>query len=286
MAVPHFSTENLDQVIAIAREAGDAIIAHRNASGYTTEVKSDNSPVTAADREAHRIISLGLQALMPEIPVFSEEGSEISWQERRSWQCYWLVDPLDGTREFILGSGEFTVNIALIDRGSPVLGVVLQPATGMLYCGCKTGTDPDSWMAFRENAAGDRDRLIRRQGPRPGDPLTVAVSRHYGENELRPFLHTLRQRHGEVTVIKAGSATKFCLLAEGKADLYIRLAPTCEWDTAAGQALVEAAGGGVFDFSGTPLGYNSRADVLNPPFYGVADCGQHWQTLFDLYPGD
>lgn len=257
-------------------------MASRNVQEFSTELKQDNSPVTTADRAAHTVISRGLSVLTPEIPVFSEEGRAIGWQERRGWQCYWLVDPLDGTREFIQGSVEFTVNIALVDKRVPVLGAILQPATGMLYCGAKAGAN--RWRAFREDAAGDRCPLLHLPGPQPGEPLTVAVSRHYGESEVRPFMAALRRRHGEVNVIRAGSAVKFFLLAEGKAHLYVRRAPTCEWDTAAGQALVEAVGGGVFDLSGRPLCYNRGEDVLNPPFYAVSDRSRQWQCLFDPPP--
>jgi len=254
----------LPAVIALAREAGSAIRAF--AGGVQAEFKVDDSPVTAADRAAHDVLSQGLAEIGAGVPVFSEEA-EVAWQTRRHWQRYWLVDPLDGTREFLLGSDEFTVNVALVDDGRPVLGVILQPATGLLWAGCVGGP---ATQAFREDGHGRREAIACRQVQDRTLPLRALVSRHY-QNEESPGVEAALAGRGSVDIVAMGSALKFCLIADGSADVYLRTAPTAEWDTAAGQAIIEAAGGGVFDMQGRPLRYNQGSSVLNPGFFAIAD---------------
>ncbi|MBB6185533.1 3'(2'),5'-bisphosphate nucleotidase CysQ [Oleiagrimonas soli] len=250
-------------VIGIARRAGDAILEVYGRD-FDVEQKADDSPLTAADLAAHRIIVDSLQALTPEIPVLSEESADIAWDVRRGWQRYWLVDPLDGTREFVKRNGEFTVNIALIEGDRSVLGVVQTPVTGDLYY-ARHGHG-----AFRQERPDDEPQRLR---TRQADaPLTVAGSRSHGSERQRELLARL----GEHELIARGSSLKFCLVARGDADLYLRAGLTSEWDTAAAQCVLEAAGGAVRTFDGEPLRYNRKDSLLNPEFIAVGDAGVDW----------
>lgn len=249
---------------ALARQAGHAIM-DVYAHAFEVQHKDDRSPLTEADLAAHRILVAGLALLTPEWPVLSEESAVTPWPERAGWSRYWLVDPLDGTREFIKRNGEFTVNIALIDRHEPVIGIVHAPASGVSWLAWHGG---GSW---REDASGAQEMIHVR---RPANaPLTVAASRSH----LDPRTAALLDRLGPSERIGLGSSLKFCRIAEGTVDLYPRFGPTSEWDTAAGQCVVEQAGGGVFRLDGTPLRYNTKDALLNPDFIALGDARLHWQ---------
>ncbi|GAB4179471.1 MAG: 3'(2'),5'-bisphosphate nucleotidase CysQ [Geothermobacteraceae bacterium] len=252
----------LETITAIAREAGAAIMEIYAGDDFAVETKADDSPLTRADRASHAVIVAGLQAAFPDIPILSEEGRDIPWQERRHWQRFWLVDPLDGTKEFIKRNGEFTVNIALVEGGEPVLGVVHVPALATTYLG-RRGEG-----AWRERN-GDR-QAIRPTCPAPGTPLAVVMSRSHPSVELDAYLKQIEV--GEA--VPVGSSLKLCAVAEGRADLYPRLGPTMEWDTAAGQAVAEAAGARVLAADGQPLRYN-KPKLLNPWFVVF---GAGWQA--------
>jgi 3'(2'), 5'-bisphosphate nucleotidase len=247
------STIDFAKICQIARDAGAAIM-EIYAGEFNIELKGDDSPLTCADRASHRVIVAGLSAATPEIPVLSEEGRDIPYAERASWSRFWLVDPLDGTKEFIKRNGEFTVNIALVEEGRAVAGVVYVPAQQSLYYGC---IGAGCWKGV---AGGDLVPIkVRTADHNAG--LTVVMSRSHPSPELQQYLH-------KITVAEAlpvGSSLKLCVVAEGKADLYPRLGPTMEWDTAAGHAVVEAAGGSVRQLDGTPLLYNKES-LLNPHF--------------------
>ena len=211
--------------------------------------KSDDSPVTAADIAAHTIILQGLQTLTPEIPVLSEEDPQ-TWETRQSWDRYWLVDPLDGTKEFLKRNGEFTVNIALIEKGKAVLGVVYAPVLNVMY----SAAEGKAWK--EENGVRNQIHV------RDARPPLVVISRSHGDDELKEYLHQL----GEHQTTSIGSSLKFCLVAEGQAQLYPRFGPTNIWDTAAGHAVAAAAGAHVHDWQGKPLDYTPRESFLNPGF--------------------
>ncbi len=247
----------------LARRAGAAIL-DIYAGTFGVENKADDSPLTAADMASHRIIIDGLHALTPDIPVLSEESAGIAWQERRDWNRYWLVDPLDGTREFIKRNGEFTVNIALIEEHAPVLGVVLAPVTGELYFGVRDGG------AFLEKAPGAMPQPIETRAA-PRIPV-VAGSRSHAQERTGAMLANL----GEHRMVSLGSSLKFCLIARGEADLYLRLGPTSEWDTAAAHCVLAEAGGVVLDMEGHPLRYNTRESLLNPEFVAFGDPAVDW----------
>ena len=245
-------------VAAIARRAGAAILAVYESEFAVTQ-KDDRSPLTEADLAAHRVIDAALGELDPSLPVLSEESAHIPWSQRREWQRYWLVDPLDGTREFVKRNGEFTVNIALIERGEPVLGVVHAPVRGDLAHAAR-----GQGATLERPGAAPRE-LATRAGK--GEVLRVAGSRSHGDPRMQRFL----QRVGAHELLALGSSLKFLLLADGSADVYLRYGPTSEWDTAAGQGVLEAAGGRVTDLALAPLRYNTKDSLLNPDFVAVAD---------------
>jgi 3'(2'), 5'-bisphosphate nucleotidase len=247
----------LDPLLALAARAADEIMAVYGTE-FAVDVKADDSPLTEADARAHRVLVEGLTALTPDIPVLSEESAAVPWAERQRWRTYWLVDPLDGTKEFVKRNGEFTVNVALVEHGRPIVGVVHVPATGVAYCGA------EGVGAYRRRGAGALER-IRVQRP----PRVVASRSHRGE-ALDAWLAAL----GPHAIVSVGSSLKFCVVAEGGADLYPRLGPTMEWDTAAGQCVAECAGARVLDATGAPLRYNRGESLLNPFFIVVGDAGR------------
>jgi 3'(2'), 5'-bisphosphate nucleotidase len=254
--------KTLDTLAEIAREAGAAIL---EVYGFmiTVEEKADKSPLTLADKRSHDIITKRLQERFP-FPVLSEEGKSIPFEERRQWGYYWLVDPLDGTKEFVKRGGDFTVNIALMHRDRPVAGVILVPVTGVLY---HAAAGAGSYRTER----GRRERLPIETG-RSG--MTVVGSRSHVTREMEQYLNDMKKKYGEIEVVSVGSSLKFCMIAEGGADVYPRLGPTMEWDTAAGQIIVEEAGGKVVEFeTGRPLRYN-KENLLNP-FFLASGGGVH-----------
>lgn len=249
--------------IALARSAGAAIMAVY-ARDFAVEAKADASPLTEADMAAHRLIVAGLQALDPDVPVLSEESAAIDWEVRKHWRRYWLVDPLDGTREFVKRNGEFTVNIALIDGDAPIFGVVYAPALDELA------------YATRAHGAflrlGDKDIAINCRRPATA-PLRVAASRSHLDERTRAVL----ERMGEVERFGLGSSLKFLRIAQGRADVYPRFGPTSEWDTAAAQCVLEAAGGVVLSMNGEPLRYNRKNSLLNSDFIALGDADLPWR---------
>ena len=256
----------------VVREAGAAILDIYNEDDHGVEIKADDSPLTRADLAAHRIIVKELTRAMPEVPVLSEESTGITWNERSKWDRYFLVDPLDGTKEFINRNGEFTVNIALVDNGVPVQGAVFVPVKDVLYLG-----DQRAGVATVEregNVKAIHCRALDRN-----NPLTIVASRRHGGEALTRCLEVLQQHFDDIDTTNMGSSLKLCLVAEGKADLYPRLAPTSEWDTAAAHAVVEAAGGRVVDTAMQDLRYNQKEDILNPFFYVIADRTFDWPGI-------
>jgi len=256
-------TSLLDSVVRLAHAAGEKILAIYN-SDFAIEHKEDRSPLTEADLASHHVIVAGLRGLTPGVPVLSEESSALPYAQRSLWQRYWLVDPLDGTKEFIKRNGEFTVNIALIDGGVPVLGVVHVPVSGVTYLACR------GHGSFKQEA-GREPHLIRVR-KLPDGPIMVVGSRSHRGDSLNIFLENL----GAHEMVGMGSSLKLCLVAEGAADIYPRLGPTSEWDTAAAQCVVEQAGGHVTDTDMQPLRYNTKDSLLNPYFLVFGDDSRDW----------
>jgi 3'(2'), 5'-bisphosphate nucleotidase len=245
--------------LPIIARAGAAIMRVYD-SGFTVQRKEDDSPLTLADLESQRVIIEGLRRLTPDIPVLSEESAQAPWSERQSWRELWVVDPLDGTREFVKRNGEFTVNIALVREHEPVLGVVSAPAQGLVYWGA-------SGLGAFSQPPGSESIPIHVSAPH--DPLRVVGSRSHASTATAEYLARL----GPHTMMGIGSSLKFCLIAEGKADLYPRFGPTSEWDTAAGQAVLEAAGGHVTRTDGHRLRYNCRESLINGDFLAFGNAG-------------
>lgn len=250
----------LPDVLRIADDASAKVMAIYN-SDFKVELKSDESPITAADVASHRLIVEGLRCLSHDIPILSEEGSEVSWDERRHWHRFWLVDPIDGTKDFTQRTGEFTVNIALIEEGVPVLGVVTAPALKEAYWGIK------GEGAYKRDRNG---RVHRISVAEPKETLRIVASKNHLNDETKSFISQFEP----FELVQAGSSLKFCRIAEGLADLYPRLGPTCEWDTGAAHAVLSAAGGKVDTLDGRPLKYG-KEQTLNPFF--VASGAWHEQ---------
>lgn len=251
------------RLAGIARAAGQEISAVY-AQDFSVSQKDDASPLTQADLAAHQCIVKALTAIDSTIPILSEESAAISWQERQTWSRYWLVDPLDGTREFVNKNGEFTVNIALIEQGQAVYGVVYAPVLDWLLLG------GDGFGCISE-----RDGLVQNVRVSPANsPLRVAASRSHRDAKTQAYLDNM----GAHEALAMGSSLKFCKIACGELDLYPRFGPTSEWDTAAAQAVLEGAGGAVFGLDGQPLRYNTKQSLLNPHFIAVGDPRLHWQA--------
>jgi 3'(2'), 5'-bisphosphate nucleotidase len=244
-------------LLPIAARAGEAIM-RVYASDFAVQSKSDSSPLTLADLESQRVILEGLARLTPDLPVLAEESAHAPWDQRRAWHDLWVVDPLDGTREFVKRNGEFTINIALVREHEPVLGLIAAPALGVVYWGLRGGG------AFRQRGS---EAAAAIEVSRPHEPVRVVGSRSHDSPQTAAYLAGLRT----FTHSGLGSSLKFCLLAEGAADLYARFGPTSEWDTAAGQAVLEAAGGRVTRLDGHPLRYNCRETLINGDFVAFND---------------
>jgi len=261
------SRELLQQVAGIARAAGREILEIYASGDWAATTKADQSPLTAADLRAHRLIASRLAQLTPAVPLLSEEAAATPFAQRSQWQEYWLVDPLDGTREFLARNGQFTVNIALIRGHTPALGVVHVPVGDCSYLGLRNSG------AWRQQ--GEEPAAPIRVAARSGTPVRVVGSRSHRGDSLTRFL----ERLGPHQLTAIGSALKFCLVAEGAADVYPRLGSTSEWDTAAAHAVLAAAGGSVCRLDGAPLQYNTRAELLNPSFVACGPRDHDWLAL-------
>jgi 3'(2'), 5'-bisphosphate nucleotidase len=264
MSIDHAAL--VPKVAHLAERAAAAILEVYE-SDFAVEHKDDRSPLTAADLASHHIVVEGLAALTPDVPVLSEESAGIAWSARQRWSRDWLVDPLDGTREFVKRNGEFTVNIALIDDHRPVIGVVQVPVGGELAAAWRGG---GTWIS----RPGEKARRVTTR--QRATPLVVAGSRSHASAHETELLARL----GHCAKMPLGSSLKFLRIASADADLYVRLGPTSEWDTAAGQCVLEEAGGTVLDMRGEPLRYNTRETLLNPDFVAIGDPGADWSALF------
>jgi 3'(2'), 5'-bisphosphate nucleotidase len=258
----------------IAREASEAIMYYyNNPENRLTQYKADKSPLTNADEASHKILfqylsQYALDAAGP-VPVLSEEGNFPTFVERQRWMRYWCVDPLDGTKEFLAQNDEFSINIALIEHHQPVVGIVYVPAQKKGYMAWRGGG------AYRIDEQGAKERIVTQIPGR--DPLRVLVSRHSNVENVYPWISAL----GKTLLVQQGSALKFCALASGEADLFLRLTPTSEWDNAAGQCLLEEAGGTLFTFNLEPLTYNRSGVFEQGAFIAVGDKHRDWVKIFN-----
>ncbi|MFM2480589.1 3'(2'),5'-bisphosphate nucleotidase CysQ [Celerinatantimonas sp. YJH-8] len=263
------------QVEKIARQAGQAILELYQSGCYQSEIKADDTPVTSADYAAHQIIMQQLQQLTPEYPVLSEEQADIHLQERQQWQRYWLVDPMDGTQEFVSGTGDFSTMIALIDQGEPVLGLVYAPVSDVCYFAIK------GQGAYKRQGMASAQPISCTHYQRAPDLISIAVSRVQKEQKLRRILNP----DFNYSLIPLGSASlKSCLVAEGQADCYIRLGPTGEWDIGAPQVILREAGGVLLDLNLQPMSFNRHESLLNPDFIGIGDQSLPWADIIAKIP--
>jgi 3'(2'), 5'-bisphosphate nucleotidase len=263
----------------IAKKAGEAILTiYQQPGAITVTAKHDESPLTKADLASHQCIVKGLKALTPQLPILSEESVMPAYSERQAWSEYWLIDPLDGTKEFVNRNDEFTVNIALIRHHRAVAGVVYVPVKGYGYYGVAGGG------AFKRYDHPEKPHQMPsaisvRALPAQGTSKVIVASRRHGAQALEHLVQRLERAWGQVDKISMGSSLKLCLVAEGQADLYPRLAPTSEWDTAAAHAIVTAAGGRVVNTALEELSYNAKESILNPFFHVLGDPCIDWQSL-------
>lgn len=253
----------LNEIISLAKRAG-SLVLNRYQKGFTAEYKKDNSPLTSADLASHECICQALQRLTPGIPIISEESGRINYQKNQVWDTYWLVDPLDGTKEFLEKNGEFTINIALIEQNKPSLGVIFVPYRNICYFARK------NFGAYKQ-IDQTQPQSIRGRILNDKQPITVVVSRRHGREAIKKFL----TQFAHLNLLPCGSALKFCWLAEGLADIYPRFSPTFAWDIAAGQCLLMEAGGLVIDNAGQELEYNPSVLKI-ADFLAVADKHQAW----------
>ena len=267
---------DLEQLIeplkTIVIDAGNAILeVYQASTPIEVDNKADDSPVTKADVAAHHIIERGLKSLKLGYPILSEEGGLPEYAERQTWQRYWLVDPLDGTKEFINKNGEFTVNIALIDNHEAILGIVYVPVTGALYYGA-------AGFGSRKEVKGT-SAILKAEPLSFNRTISIVGSRRHGAEALEALLETITPKFQGAELVSMGSSLKICALAEGTADWYPRLALTSEWDTAAAHAVLSNAGGKIMDADLNPLRYNTKDSLLNPYFHAVGDSNFEWPEM-------
>ncbi|MGH1426905.1 MAG: 3'(2'),5'-bisphosphate nucleotidase CysQ [Arenicella sp.] len=261
----------LDTVIDIAHDAGELILAvYRD--GFDVEMKGDGTPLTIADQRSHNLICSRLLELTPDIPILSEESDHIAYEDRCRWRSYWLVDPLDGTKEFVKKSGEFTVNIALMHENQPVLGVVHTPVKEWTHWGVHARG------AWKQIGHGEKQRIQAK--PYTGGNVTVVASKSHGQDKLEQFLNNVERQEGSYDVTNMGSALKICLVAEGIGDIYPRLGLTSEWDTASADVIIREAGGHIIQVDGKPVIYN-KPNLLNPFFLAIGSGDYDWIPLLD-----
>lgn len=255
----------IDEIIQIARHAGENILKIYG-TDFSVETKKDNSPLTAADMAAHNTICEELTRLTPDIPILSEESSQVNFSERQTWNQYWLVDPLDGTREFVKRNGEFSVNIALIEKHQSILGVIHIPVTGITYSASRNNG------AYKHQPEKTAIKISAKKTK--AENIIVAGSRSHGNQQQRNFIARLDNPE----VLAVGSSLKFCLVAEGLADIYPRFGPTSEWDSGAAQCIVEESGAIVVDTDFNTIQYNTKESLLNPSFLVIADKTFDWAS--------
>ncbi|MCO7225191.1 3'(2'),5'-bisphosphate nucleotidase CysQ [Pleionea sp. CnH1-48] len=263
----------LDEVVVISKSAGQAILDVYQDDNFGVRVKSDDSPLTEADLASHNVIESALKKLTPEIPVLSEESTDISFAERQKWERFWLVDPLDGTKEFIARNDDFTTNIALVENGRSVLSVIYVPVFDVFYMAAKG-------LGAYKIEQGEKQRIQVRTVPLVNDEkhYTIVASRRHGLDKVE----ALCQKLPHYDLSSRGSSLKMCMVAEGLADCYPRLAPTSEWDTAAAHCIVEEAGGQLVRTDFEELRYNTKESLLNPHFLVLGDGNEDWRSLLSL----
>lgn len=266
-----------DALCDIATTAGEVIRQVYRADFKTWE-KPDETPLTEADLKANDVILQSLRSLTPDTPVLSEESTDIAYEDRRQWQCYWLIDPLDGTRSFIEKTDEFSTNIAYIEYGRPTLGVIVNPISGELYLG-----DTTTRKAWKKNK-GNPERIAISTRDIPTHRIKILCSRHHYTDDERSFIERVGRCFDKVETTHKSSSLKFCAISEGLADICVRFGPTSEWDIAAGHAILSAAGGSLRGLDGREIRYNGKESLINPSFIAIGSThGNAFETLVSLF---
>mgnify|MGYP003644295746 FL=1 len=267
----------LDIAKTAAKEAGKVVMEIYDSGDFKSYQKDDDSPVTSADYKANEVILAILQRETPHIPIMSEESENGTLAERKDWQRYWLIDPIDGTQEFIARSGDFAVNIALVENNQPIIGVIYWPPGETLYFASKDNG------AFKESESENKQIFVRKFDDPENDAVMIAISRRQArENVMRSM-----SDHRTYQTYPTGSCSlKSCFIAEGKADVFLRLGITGEWDTGASQCIVSEAGGSILAHDFSSLSYNERDSVTNPDFIVMGDQRVNWQTIVKYTTGD
>lgn len=266
----------MNALVKISETAGEAILeVYHREEGFKIESKEDDSPLTEADMRSNKVLTESLRAQFPEIPIISEELELAPFSERQHWPVYWIIDPLDGTKEFINRSGEFTVNVALVVNHQPVFGVVTAPFLDASYVGAE-GVGAFKFIKGEKSEIKVRNLKARIQAE---ECVDVVASKRHGSDKVDVFLQKIESTIGKYDTKNIGSSLKICLLAEGAADFYPRLAPTCEWDIAAAHAVLKAAGGEIYHPNAEVFTYNDKPDILNDFFFAVADISFDWKSI-------
>lgn len=269
----------LENCFATMKEAGKVILNYYDFDKFKVTTKDDNSPLTSADIASHEIINKSLKLFYPNIPIVSEEQKNLPFGTRKTWETFWLIDPIDGTKEFIDKNDEFTVNIALVHKGKAIFGMIYAPALDVLYYGFDDSAYKINDFSKAENIFNEI-RIIKARKFSENN-VVIAVSRRHSKEKFQKLKESI---FPNATTIPKGSSLKMCLIAEGLADIYIRLGPTSEWDTAAGQAILNGAGGEIFDIHSNILRYNTKESLLNPEFYAIGDMQVNWKNYLNELP--
>jgi len=266
----------LEDCLNIIKQTGKVILDYYDFDKFKVTTKDDNSPLTSADLAANEIITNELQKFYPNIPIISEEQKNLPYSTRSTWDTFWLVDPIDGTKEFIDKNDEFTINIALIHNQVPVFGIIYAPALDVAYYGFDNASFKIDNFATRSDYEQEKNLIKTRSFNL--NKVIIAVSRRHSKEK---FAKLKEKIFPNAETIPKGSSLKMCLIAEGLADIYIRLGPTSEWDTAAGQAILNSAGGEIYDIKSNILKYNTKDSLLNPEFYAIGDTKVSWKDYLN-----
>tara|TARA_R110000868_G_scaffold91080_1_gene252631 strand:+ start:11507 stop:12358 length:852 start_codon:yes stop_codon:yes gene_type:complete len=275
----YLAPDFLPNCLEILKKTGKVILDYYNFDKFEVTTKQDDSPLTSADIASHKIITSELQKLYPNIPIISEEQKNLPFSDRKNWETFWLIDPIDGTKEFIEKNDEFTVNIALIHNHVPIFGAIHAPALDVLYYGYENQSFKVN--NFLNTTDIENNKISIKVKKLDINNITIATSRRHNKEKLS---HLINQVFPKAKTIPKGSSLKMCLIAEGIADIYLRLGPTSEWDIGAGQAILNSAGGEIYDITSNILRYNTKDSLLNPELYAIGDTNINWKSYIEQVP--
>ena len=268
----------LENCFDILKKTSKVILDYYYLDKFQITTKDDSSPLTSADLASHKIITQELKKLYPNIPIISEEQKNMPYSERKNWDTLWLIDPIDGTKEFIAKNDEFTVNIALVHNNKPIFGIIFAPALDTVYYGFNNKAYKILEFSKLNNNDVKKNQKIINSRKLDLNNITLAISRRHSKEKLHDLINLVFPK---AKTIPKGSSLKMCLIAEGVADIYLRLGPTSEWDIAAGQAILNSAGGEIYDINSNILKYNTKDSLLNPELYAIGDKDINWKSYLE-----